>query len=407
MRDRASATKSSARKTAAAVTGPVTSARAAGLRYVMDTRPGITRKTAETGINYIGIDGKTIEDPEELRRIKSLAIPPAWRDVWICPLTNGHLQATGRDAKGRKQYRYHLRWREVRDETKYDRMLAFGRALPLIRRRVQRDLAKTGLPREKVLATVVRLLETTLIRVGNDEYARRNDSFGLTTMRDHHVDVSGATVTFQFKGKSGIKHTIDITDRRLANIVRRSRDLPGFELFQYLDDAGKQRDIEAADVNAYLRDISGQEFTAKDFRTWAGTVLAAEALQEFEAFDSHTQAKRNVVKAIEAVAKRLGNTKAVCRKCYIHPEVISTYMSGELVDTVRQRLSKEMAASLHDLPPEEAAVMALLQARLKRDAGNATGNGRSRRKPQSLARLLRKSLAGKVHRDRRAEVCQP
>ena len=378
----------------APVTDPVASAKAAGLRYVADTNAGIRRKRTAGGVQYIGPDGHIVRDPETLRRIKSLAIPPAWQDVWICPLQNGHLQATGRDAKGRKQYRYHPRWREVRDETKYDRMIAFGNALPHIRRQVQQDLSRPGLPREKVLATVVRLLETTLIRVGNDQYAKQNESFGLTTMRDHHVDVSGATVTFTFKGKSGIRHAIDITDRRLANIVQRSRDLPGYELFQYLDDHGVQRDVESADVNAYLREISGQDFTAKDFRTWAGTVLAAAALQEFESFDSQAQAKRYVVKAIESVAKRLGNTKAVCRKCYIHPEVINTYMSGELIHTLRRRLSTEMAKSLHDLPPEEAAVMALLQARLKQGTGNGRGDGR--RETKSLTRLLRESIKRKT-----------
>ncbi len=324
------------------ITDSLQSAKSAGLRYMADASPGIRRKTVGTGMVYLDPDGTTIRDAEVLGRIKSLAIPPAWRDVCICSIAHGHVQATGLDAKGRKQYRYHPRWREVRDETKYDRMLVFGRVLPQIRRRVERDLSRPGLPREKILATVVRLLETTLIRVGNEEYARQNDSFGLTTMRDRHVDVSGSTLKFEFRGKSGITHAIDLTDRRLAKIVKQSQDL----LFQYIDEDDTRRSIDASDVNAYLKDISGEEFTAKDFRTWAGTVLAARALQEFQAFDSHAQAKRNVVHAIESVAKRLGNTKAVCRKCYIHPAVINLYMDGSLLQTLTGRVKKELTGSL-------------------------------------------------------------
>jgi len=349
---------------------------------------------------YFGTNGETIKDADILARIKSLAIPPAWRDVWICPIAHGHLQATGIDAKGRKQYRYHPRWRAVRDETKYDRMRLFGRALPGIRARVERDLARSGLPREKILATIIRLLETTLIRVGNEEYARQNASFGLTTMQDRHVDISGATLTFEFRGKSGISHSIDLTDRRLAKIVKRSQDLPGYELFQYLDEQGTRRSVDSADVNAYLKEISGEEFTAKDFRTWAGTVLAARALQEFQTFDSQAQAKRNVVQAIEAVAKRLGNTKAVCRKCYVHPRVIDLYMDGSLLQTLKRRVKKELSQSLHGLPPEEAAVLALLQQRLGREErGRRTGdvNGRS---AVPLSRLLRQSIKKKQHRRR-------
>jgi DNA topoisomerase-1 len=338
---------------------------------------------------YLDPDGKIIRDAETLGRIKSLAIPPAWRNVWICPMAHGHVQATGLDAKGRKQYRYNPRWREVRDETKYDRMLVFARVLPKIRRRVERDLARPGLPREKILATVVRLLETTLIRVGNEEYVRQNDSFGLTTMRDRHVDVSGASLKFEFRGKSGIPHAIDLTDRRLAKIVKQSQDLPGYELFQYIDEQGGRHSIDASDVNAYLKEIAGEEFTAKDFRTWAGTVLAARALQEFQAFDSKAQAKRNVVQAIESVAKRLGNTKAVCRKCYIHPDVINLYMEGSLLQTLTRRVKKELTRSLHDLPAEEAAVLALLQQRLKREQ---QGVNSAKGKTQSLTRLLKRSL---------------
>lgn len=343
---------------------------------------------------YFGVDGEQIRDAEVLARIKSLAIPPAWRDVWICPIAHGHLQATGFDARGRKQYRYHPRWREVRDETKYDRMLMFANVLPKIRARVERDLSQSGLPRNKILATVVRLLETTLIRVGNEEYARQNESFGLTTMRDRHVNVSGATLKFAFRGKSGITHAIDLTDRRLAKIVKKSQDLPGYELFQYLDEDGISRSIDASDVNAYLKETTGEEFTAKDFRTWAGTVLAARALQEFQAFDSQAQAKRNVIQAIESVAKRLGNTKAVCRKCYIHPAVITQYMDGMLLQTLNRRVKKEFTHSLHRLSAEEAAVLTLLQQRLKREAQGVNG---VRGGKGSLSRLLKQSLrkAGK------------
>ena len=304
-----------------------------------------------------------MRDGETLTRIRSLAIPPAWRDVWICLDPEGHLQATGRDARGRKQYRYHPRWREVRDGNKYQRMIAFGRTLPLIRRRVGKDLARQGLPREKILATVVRLLEVTLIRVGNEEYAKTNDSFGLATMRDRHVRVNGSAVRFQFRGKSGIVHAVDLEDRRLARIVRRSRDLPGYELFQYLDDAGEPRTIDAVDVNAYLKMIAGNEFTAKDFRTWAGTVLAARALREFPPFASQAQAKRNVLRAIDIVARRLGNTRAVCRKCYVHPDVVNAYLEGRLVSTLDR---SQPASTGSHFSSEEASVLAFLQHQVRR-----------------------------------------
>jgi DNA topoisomerase-1 len=346
---------------------PAAAARGAGLRYVNDAQPGIHRVRAGKGFAYRGPEGGTLHDKSALRRIKSLAIPPAWTDVWICPRPDGHVQATGRDDRGRKQYRYHPDWRRVRDGGKYGRMIAFARALPHIRARTERDLALPGLPRDKVLATVVRLLETTLIRVGNDEYARHNRSFGLTTMRDRHVRINGTSVRFTFRGKGGVKHAIDVQNRRLARIVRRCRDLPGYELFQYLDDGGEVRDVKSDDVNVYLREIAGEEFTAKDFRTWAGTVLAACALQEFEAFDSKAQAKRNIVCAIEAVARRLGNTTAVCRKCYVHPAVLDAYLDGSLVHTLKQRVEGEMRKGLSRLRPEEAAVLALLQERLKRE----------------------------------------
>ena len=346
-------------------------ARAAGLRYVDDRCPGISRVRHGAGIGYRGPDGIAIRDGETLTRIRSLAVPPAWRDVWICPDPHGHLQATGRDARGRKQYRYHPRWREVRDGNKYERMIAFGRALPLIRTRVEKDLALPGLPREKILATVVRLLEVTLIRVGNEEYAKHNESFGLATMRDRHVRVNGTSLRFEFRGKSGILHAVDLEDRRLARIVRQSRDLPGFELFQYIDVSGERRTIDAADVNAYLKSIAGDEFTAKDFRTWAGTVLAARALRDMAVVDSQAQAKRNVLRAVETVAKRLGNTKAVCRKCYIHPLVVNAYLDGTLARTLSRKAGRELRSHRTHLSPEEAAVLTLLHRGLELDARRA------------------------------------
>jgi DNA topoisomerase-1 len=319
------------------------------------------------------VDGRPEKDPATLARIKSLVIPPAWTDVWICPIANGHLQAVGRDAKGRKQYRYHNRWREVRDEAKYGRTIAFARALPGIRARVQSDLALPGLPREKVLAAVVRLLETTLIRVGNDEYARENGSYGLTTMRDKHVAINGSRVEFTFVGKSGKQHSIDVDDARLARVVKRCRDIPGYELFQYLDEGGEKKTVGSDDVNEYLRTISGEEFTAKDFRTWAGTRLAAMALQEFEEFDSETQAKKNVVSAIENVAERLGNTPSICRKCYVHPDVLNAYMDGELIHNLVDEAHEALSEDLTGLEPEEAAVLAFLEARLRREELAAKG----------------------------------
>jgi DNA topoisomerase-1 len=348
-----------------AIADPEESAREAGLRYVRDDRPGITRRGAGKGFSYRDPSGARITDKRTLARIKALAIPPAWTDVWISPSPNGHIQATGRDAKGRKQYRYHPKWREVRDANKYEHTIAFARALPGIRERVEADLRKPGLPREKVLALIVRLLETTLIRVGNDEYARQNKSYGLTTMRDRHVDVEGSTVSFSFNGKAGVEHEVDLRDRRLARIVKRCQEVPGQELFQYIDESGDRRDVTSDDVNAYLKEISGQDFTAKDFRTWAGTKLAAEALAEFEEFDSDAAAKQNVVAAIERVASRLGNTTAVCRKCYVHPAVIDAYMDGDTVASIKARAGKELAQHLHDLDPEEAAVLMLLHERLE------------------------------------------
>lgn len=343
---------------------PEASAEEAGLRYVHVDRPGYTRHRAGTGFFYRDTRGNRITDHKTIERINSLAIPPAWTDVWICPTANGHIQATGRDARHRKQYRYHPRWREVRDAAKYEHMIAFGQALPTIRRRVDEDLRKHGLPKEKLLAAIIHLLETTLIRVGNDEYARENRSFGLTTMQDRHADTHGSSVTFTFRGKSGIEHEVDLHDRRMATIVRRSQELPGQELFQYIDDEGTPRAINSDDVNAYLREISGEDFTAKDFRTWAGTLLAARALANFEKVDSESAAKHNVVQAIERVAGRLGNTPSICRKCYVHPAVIDAYLDGDTVATIRQRADEELTERLGDLPPEEAAVLMLLHERL-------------------------------------------
>lgn len=333
------------------------------LRYTTDSSPGIRRVRSGNGFRYVAPSGQAVRDQETLARIKSLAVPPAWADVWICPHANGHLQAVGRDAKGRKQYRYHPGYRASRDEAKFGRMVTFGKALPKIRRTVARDMARPGLPRRKVLAAVVKLLETSLIRVGNEEYAKSNHSFGLTTLQDDHVEINGGLIRFEFRGKSGIEHEIDIKDPRLARIVKACQDLPGQDLFQYLDEDGEVRDVTSTDVNEYLHEIAGDEFTAKDFRTWAGTVLAALALQEFETFDTKTQAKRNVMAAIRSVAQRLGNTPAVCKSCYVHPRVIDAYLQGTTLDAMRRRTAEAMADVRH-LGPEEAAVLALLQRRL-------------------------------------------
>jgi DNA topoisomerase-1 len=328
--------------------------------------PGIERVRHGTSFRYIGPDRKPVRNEDDLRRIRGLVIPPAWTRVWISPDPLGHLQATGRDARGRKQYRYHPLWREVRDETKYHHMIAFAQALAAIRRRTCDDLARPGLSKEKVLAAVVQLLEKTLIRVGNDEYAKQNQSFGLTTMRDGHVAVRGERVRFTFRGKSGVEHDIDLADRRLARIVKACRDIPGYDLFQYYDENGERHAVGSADVNAYLQDITGKDFTSKDFRTWAGTVLAAQLLREFERFDSDAQAKRNIVQAVEAVAKRLGNTKAVCRKCYIHPAVFDAYLDGSMLKTVAQS-ARRAVKTADDLSRGEAAVLQLLERRLDKE----------------------------------------
>jgi DNA topoisomerase-1 len=306
------------------------SARDAGLRYTPDDRPGICRRRAGRGWSYRAPDGAIIRDAGELRRIRALAIPPAWRDVWINPHPRGHIQATGRDARGRKQYRYHAQWRAARDETKFERLIAFAEALPTVRARVTANLALPGLPREKTLATVVRLLEESLIRIGNVEYARQNGSYGLTTLRVDHVDVAGATVHFAFRGKSGQMHEVNVRDRRVARIIRRLQDLPGQPLFQYLDEDHDVRTIDSDDVNAYLHEIAGAELTAKDFRTWAGTRLAARALRDLGPADTATVRNERIVSAVDAVAAALGNTRAVCRASYVHPAVLNGYTRGTL-----------------------------------------------------------------------------
>ena len=375
----------------AKTTDPVDSAKAAGLRYITDAAPGFKRRKSGRTFVYTGIGGRLVRDLEVIRRIKSLAIPPAWRKVWICPNPNGHLQATGRDARGRKQYRYHPRWREIRDQTKYDKMLEFAKQLPAIRRRVEKDLALPGLPRRKVLATVVRLLETGMMRVGNEEYARQNNSFGLATLRARHVDVSGPKIRFEFRGKSGVKHSFDLNDRRLAKIIRRCQELPGHELFQYIDDEGERCTIDSADVNDYLRSIAGDDFSSKDFRTWAGTVMAALALTEF-CGEKIKATRKKVAQAIATVARQLGNTTAVCRKCYVHPAVVESYLNGSLTELFRRRGTNSNGSRSGGLKPEELSLVALLERTL------TSGESDSR---TSLQNKLRRSL------DVRKKRCLP
>ena len=363
-------------------------AAAAGLRYVSDARPGITRKRAGRAFSYRDPQGRLIKDRKTLVRLRALAIPPAWTDVWICPDPRGHLQATGRDVRGRKQYRYHREWRAIRDSHKFDRILVFAQALPQIRARVDADLRRHGLSRERVLATIVRLLETTLIRVGNAEYARENKSFGLTTIRHQHVAVNGSTIAFEFRGKAGKVHKVTTRDRRLARVVRACHELPGQELFQYVDEDGARRDVDSADVNAYLQEISGEPFTAKDFRTWAGTVLASLALSEFESFDTQAAAKRNITRAIEQVANHLGNTVAVCRKAYIHPAILDSYLDGSLLEFLKGQVEEALRDELAGLSSEESAVLAFLQQRLAREVE------RRRQEPADLRAALHASVEG-------------
>jgi len=339
------------------VTSVVQDAREAGLVYTSDSEPGIRRARRGRGFVYFDADGVKLSDPATLDRVRSLAVPPAWKDVWICARPRGHLQATGRDDRGRKQSRYHAKWHEMRDADKYARLVGFARTLPRIRSRVARDLRRRGLPREKVIATIVRLLETTFARVGNEEYARQNGSFGLTTLRDRHVTVKGATVRFLFRGKSGRDHELGVTDRRVAGVVKRCEELPGQMLFQYVGEDGVRGTVTSDDVNNYLRETTGEDFTAKDFRTWAGTLLAACALRDLARFESASEAKRNVVAAIDEVARKLGHTRAICRRAYVHPVVIETYLGGALDSA----LDRERAMDGRRLRADEAAVLALLK----------------------------------------------
>ncbi len=352
------------RKRSEVVSDPVEAAEEAGLCYVNDDRPGYTRKLKGDEFEYFDLEGKPIKDEQRLLRIKRLAVPPAYTDVWICPIANGHLQATGRDARGRKQYRYHARWREIRDENKYEKMALFGEALPKIRKRVDRDLKLSGLQRNKVLAAVVQLLERTFIRVGNEEYARDNNSFGLTTMRGRHVDVKGSKMTFTFRGKSGVMHEVPVKDRRIARIVSKLQDLPGQELFQYIGDDEKRYDVTSQDVNEYLQEITGEEFTAKDFRTWAGTVLAAIALNHLGPSQTEKEAKANIKNAVTAVSKLLGNTPAICRKCYVHPAIFETYLSGDSIEGLKQKTAEALEADEIDLEAGEKAILKFLKDRL-------------------------------------------
>ena len=353
-------------------------AQAHGLRYASDAKPGIERRRAGRGFSYRRPDGTPVRDTQTLSRIRALAIPPAWTDVWICPDPVGHLQATGRDARGRKQYRYHTRWRTGRDDAKFEGLIDFARVLPRIRERTEADLSRPGLSREKVLAAVVRLLETTLIRVGNDEYARLNRSFGLTTLRTRHAKVSGSSVRFRFRGKSGRQHEVGLRDRRLASVVRRCQDLPGQELFQYVGTDGEPHDIASEDVNAYLRDISGADVTAKAFRTWAGTVLAYRALRALDPGQDDRTARRNVVEAVRFTSDRLGNTPAVARRSYVHPAVLEAYLEGTLGSALLEAAEEQADPPAIADPAEEAEVVALLRRRLAADGRKATATPRRR-----------------------------
>ena len=353
-----------AKHDAKAALDPEVAATLARLRHISDDMPGITRHQVRHGFDYRTPEGRLVRHIDVLKRIRSLVIPPAWTDVWISPDPNGHLQAVGRDVRGRKQYRYHPRWREVRDEAKYYELLDFAGLLPKLRAQVERDLKRPGLPRERVLAAIVRLMELTLFRIGNTEYAKQNKSFGLTTLRDRHVAIDGSRIHISFRGKSGKRNETDINDRRLARIIKGCRELPGYELFQYLDDDGERHTVGSDDVNEYLREATGQDITAKDFRTWAGTHLAAAALREFEAFDTDAERKKAAVCAVEKVAKQLGNTPSVCRRCYIHPEILEGYLDGTLLAALAKRSRDYLAENIDGMSAEEAAVTAFLRFRL-------------------------------------------
>lgn len=335
-------------------------ASSAGLLYVSDEDPGISRRRAGSGWTFVGPDGKTIKDHWERRRIEKIGVPPAYTDVWICASENGHIQATGRDARGRKQYRYHPLWTQARDAAKFGHMLRFGMLLPSLRSHVAADMRRHGLPREKVLATLVSLLELTLIRIGNEDYAKDNKSYGLTTLRNRHLDVHGATMRFDFKGKSGKTWNLDIKDRRIAKVVHAIQELPGQHLFQYLDHDGHRHTVGSHDVNLYLRDATGEDITAKDFRTWAGTLLAASALAEAEVVDSPSKMKKNVKAAIDSVAKRLGNTPTICRKCYVHPEIVAIYLDGRLAREIATPAKKSLLKDTDGLKPAEVSLLGIL-----------------------------------------------
>jgi len=362
MDNRTSVTPPPLARAIAPLVDPLAAVRVAGLRYVSDATPGITRRRAGRGFSYRDPAGQPIRDRAVLQRIKALAVPPAWTEVWICPYANGHIRAVGRDARGRKQYRYHARWRSVRDEAKFDRLLVFGRVLPRIRAQVEVDLALSGLRRARVLAAIVRLLDTTLVRVGNVEYARDNQSFGLTTLRSRHARVRGGGIELDFRGKHGISHHLEIRDGALARIVRRCHDLPGQELFQFVDESGERHVVGSHDVNDYLREISREDVSAKDFRTWAATNLAALGLRKCGAAASEIAAKRNVLRAVEAVAGLLGNTPAICRKCYIHPAIVEGYFDGSLLAALARM--PRSGDGISGMKPEEAAVVAFLRRRL-------------------------------------------
>ena len=350
----------------AAADDPKEVAKSASLRYVTDSRPGISRVKSGAGFAYRTPDGKPIRDKKALERIKAIVIPPAWTDVWICPTENGHLQATGRDAKGRKQHRYHERWRTARDENKYQRLVQFARSLPAVRSRVTRHLSAEGMSRDRVLAMVVRLLETTYIRIGNEQYARENGSYGLTTLTDDHVNIRGARIRFNFRGKSGKAHNVEINDRRLAKLVRKSRDLPGQELFQFVDEDGASHPIDSADVNEYIRECAGGEFTAKDFRTWAGTRLAARALAfARKEYADRTLPKAALVRAIKEVSSSLGNTPAVCRKCYVHPAILELFSDPSKLELWDD--SKSSYEKIRGLSVEEAALVHFLERQNRKD----------------------------------------
>jgi len=368
---------------------PIATAKAAGLRYISDTMPGIRRVKRGAHFAFVAPSGKPIRDEAEIKRIRTLAIPPAYTDVWISPDPKGHLQATGRDARGRKQYRYHRLWREARDENKFERMAAFAHALPAIRAQIARDMALPGLPRDKVLATLVDLLEITLIRVGNDEYAKENDSYGLTTMKNEHVRVQGETLRFHFRGKSGVEHAVAVRDKRLAKIVKSVRELPGQELFQYVGEDDSRSPVHSHDVNEYIERIAGAHFTAKDFRTWEGTMYCALALAACDVAETVADRKRNIVEAVASVAKHLGNTPAVCKKSYIHPGVIQDYLEAGALKLVERNVRNKMAAP-HALSADESKVLAYIEQLLTRDEG------------AHLKSLLEKSVRRATTKKRRA-----